>query len=144
MVNERIFIADFETSYINKEQLTLEQKKRERYADSIYIREVTKENGILFNNGKENFSCLKVIQTARNDNFDWSVAEFRLLVPDVLPDSFTEVHGHPFEFDDGKSDSVHIQDDIRAFCVSPVNGDLFSQSEVVLLRVVPVDEVDGV
>ncbi len=36
---------------------------------------------VLFNNGKENFSCLKVIQTARNDNFDWSVAEFRLLVP---------------------------------------------------------------
>lgn len=53
MVDERIFIADFETSYINKEQLTLEQKKRERYADSIYIREVTKENGILFNNGKD-------------------------------------------------------------------------------------------
>ena len=35
-----ILIYDSETSYINKEQLILPKGKRERYADSIYIRNI--------------------------------------------------------------------------------------------------------
>ena len=51
-----IFIYDSETSYINEEQLLLPKGKRERYADSIYIRNINEEKGILFNDGKETMS----------------------------------------------------------------------------------------
>ena len=46
-----IFIYDSETSYINKEQFTLPKGKRKRYADSIYIRNINEEKGLLFNDG---------------------------------------------------------------------------------------------
>ena len=51
-----IFIYDSETSYINEEQLLLPKGKRERYADSIYIRNISEEKGMLFNDGKETMS----------------------------------------------------------------------------------------
>ena len=51
-----IFIYDSETSYINKEQFTLPKGKRKRYADSIYIRNINEEKGLLFNDGEETMS----------------------------------------------------------------------------------------
>ena len=39
-----IFIADCETSYINEEQLSLSENKRERYADGIYILYFSRED----------------------------------------------------------------------------------------------------
>lgn len=50
---DMIFIADCETSYIDKQQLTLPKDERERYADGIYIRNIEEENGVLFNDGEE-------------------------------------------------------------------------------------------
>ena len=51
-----IFIYDSETSYINKEQFTFPKGKRKRYADSIYIRNINEEKGLLFNDGEETMS----------------------------------------------------------------------------------------
>lgn len=44
--------ADFETSYINKDQLLLPKEKRERYTDSCYYRINSEPIGVLINNGE--------------------------------------------------------------------------------------------
>jgi len=42
-----------------------------------------------------------------------------------------------------KGDAVHVEHDVRALGILAADGDLFGNGEVVGLRVLPVDEPDG-
>lgn len=66
-----------------------------------------------------------------------------LLVGDVLADAFADVFAAVFEFEDGDRNPIHIQHDIGAFFVFALDGDFLGDRKVVLLGVLPVDEMDG-
>ena len=72
------------------------------------------------------------------------LVEFGPLVGDILADAFADGDGAAFEFEDGDGDAVDVEDDIRAAFVLAAQGDFFGDGEVVALRCLPVDEVDGV
>ncbi|MCP5527537.1 MAG: hypothetical protein H7A47_12170 [Verrucomicrobiales bacterium] len=68
------------------------------------------------------------------------------LVVQVLPDARRHGHGGPLQFQHAERHAIHVKDDVRAFAVglgvSGRDGDFFGQREVVVLRLLPIDEPD--
>ena len=82
---------------------------------------------------------------ARHDELHGRVErldELFLLVVEILADALGDRDGGALEFQHADRDAVQVEHDIRALAVLAADRDLFSKSEVVDLRVGPVDEVD--
>ena len=69
--------------------------------------------------------------------------ELRLLVGKVLPDAVADGDAAVFQFQHADGDAVHVQHDVGPPLVIALERHLLGDGEVVLLRLVPVDEVDG-
>ena len=66
-----------------------------------------------------------------------------LLVVEILANALTDKGGRTFEFEDAQGNAVDIEHEIRALGVGAVDGDLFGQRKVIVLRLLPVDQPDG-
>src|SRR5690606_8726313 len=70
------------------------------------------------------------------------LAEFFLLVRDVLADTQTDIAYTALEFQYASCNSVDVQDDIRPFVVLTFDCYLLSNIKLVVLRILPVDVMD--
>ncbi|MNR10061.1 hypothetical protein D3C85_1262920 [compost metagenome] len=70
-----------------------------------------------------------------------------LLVIQVLPDALVHSHLGALEFQHAEGNAIHIEHDIRALGIglgiSTLDGDFLGNGEVVVLRMLPVDQPDG-
>src|ERR1035437_8990861 len=70
--------------------------------------------------------------------------EYFLLIVEILPDALGNGNNRPLQFQDTESNTVDIKDNIGALrvrrSIRPGNRNLFGNSKVVLLRVLPVDQ----
>lgn len=65
-----------------------------------------------------------------------------LLVGDELADTVAHVDGRTLKLDDAHGETVKVQHEIRApYVAALVKSDFFSNGEVVVFRVLPVDEM---
>ena len=69
--------------------------------------------------------------------------ELRLLIREVLTDAIADAHAAVLQLQNGDSDAIHIQHDVGPPLLVPLERHLLGNSEIVLLRLLPVDEVDG-
>ena len=65
------------------------------------------------------------------------------MVCDQLANAVRDVYRATFELDHGHSDAVDVEDDIGPAFVAALEGDFFSQGEVILLGVIPVNDADA-
>src|SRR5699024_7169789 len=65
------------------------------------------------------------------------------LVADVLPDSAGGAHGRTLQLDDAKSDAIDVEDKVGTLGVDTPDRDFLDHHEVVIRRLRPVDQVDG-
>ena len=67
-----------------------------------------------------------------------------LLVADVLPDALDDRDRRALQLQHAERDAVDVEHDVGALGVADLSDrDLLGDREVVLLRVLPVDEPDG-
>ncbi|MNP03149.1 hypothetical protein D3C76_950240 [compost metagenome] len=70
-----------------------------------------------------------------------------LLVIQVLPDALVHSHLGALEFQHAEGNAIHIEHDIRALGIdlgiSTFDGNFLGNGEVVVLRMLPVDQPDG-
>ena len=69
------------------------------------------------------------------------LVEDLFLIRDELPDPIADLHRASFQLDHADGKAVEIEHDVRPPFVAPLQRHLFGQREVVLLRVLPVNEV---
>ena len=69
--------------------------------------------------------------------------ELRLLIREVLTDAVADAHAAVLQLQDRNGDAIHIQDDVGAPFLVPLEGHFLGNGEIVPLRLLPVDEVDG-
>ena len=67
-----------------------------------------------------------------------------LLIGDQLANAVGDLYGAALELDHGHGDAVDVEDDVGPAFVAAFKCDLLGQGEVVLLGVIPVDQLDGV
>lgn len=77
------------------------------------------------------------------DGAEEGADEFGLLVGKALADAFADFFAAVFKFDNADRNAVDVQDNIGAFFFFALDGDFFSDREVVGFWVFPVDELDG-
>ena len=66
-----------------------------------------------------------------------------LLVVEILANAFADGNGGALEFQHPQRNAVDIEDDIGALGVGAFDRHLFGQGKVVLQRILPVDQPDG-
>ena len=71
------------------------------------------------------------------------LVEFGSLVGQVLPDAVPDGDAAVLEFDHTEGDPVHVKDQVGTALAVALEGDLFGDGEVVLLGVLPVDDLNG-
>ena len=69
--------------------------------------------------------------------------ELRLLVGKVLADAVADGDAAVLQFQHADGDAVDVEHEVGPPLVVAVQGDFLGNGEVVLLRLLPVDEVDG-
>ncbi len=69
--------------------------------------------------------------------------ELRLLVGEALPDAVADGDAAVLQLQHADGDAVHVQHEVGPPLVVALERHLLGDGEVVLLRLVPVDEVDG-
>ena len=71
------------------------------------------------------------------------LVELRLLVGEALPDAVADGDAAVLQFQHADGDAVDIEHDVGPPLMVALERDFLGDGEVVLLRLVPVDEVDG-
>ena len=69
--------------------------------------------------------------------------EFRLLVGQALANAVADGDAAVFQFQHADGDAVHVQHNVRPALVVAAKRDFLGDGEVVFLRFLPVDQVDG-
>jgi hypothetical protein len=76
------------------------------------------------------------------DRGEEALVEDLLLVRDELAHAVADLHRAALELDHGHGEAVHVEDEVRSPLVAAPERHLLGQGEVVLFRVLPVDQVD--
>ena len=69
--------------------------------------------------------------------------KYLLLVVQILADALAHRYDRALQLQHTERDAIHVQHYIRPFGMFTLNGDLFGDSEVVIERILPVDQPDG-
>lgn len=66
-----------------------------------------------------------------------------LLIIEVLADAFPDGDAGAFEFQDTEGDAVNVNNKIGAFFVFAFDGDFFGEGKVIIFRIFPVNQPNG-
>ena len=66
-----------------------------------------------------------------------------MLIREVLTNAVADAHAAVLQLQNGDRDAIHIQHDVGPPLLVTLERHLLGNSEIVLLRLLPVDEVDG-
>src|SRR3989338_7995245 len=69
--------------------------------------------------------------------------EFLLLIADVLSYTLRNRDNTSLELEHAKRDTIHVKDDIRSLSTVSTNSHFFSNSKMIVLRILPINRPDG-
>ena len=76
------------------------------------------------------------------DRREEALVENFLLVRDELAHAIRDLHGTPLQLDDADGNTVQVQHEVGAPLVTAAQGHFLREGEVVLLRVLPIHQID--